>query len=194
MRVTLNDIKHIVCEEFGVSLNDLLSLRRQGRVVLPRQYCFWIAKRFTTLSYPQIAKAFGGRDHTTILHGIRKIESLAEISEEARRAVARVESILAEPDPLPQIIDVSEVPSVEMMLFLFSDGAVVTGELPKPPPPPPPPEMPTDSRAIIYVRRKVRPARVISAVKRPRVVTGAFFGDPGYASLRVANNERSADR
>ena len=60
-----------------MSRADLLSSRRTANVVRPRQVAMYLAKILTLRSLPEIGRRFGGRDHTTVLHAVRKIESLA---------------------------------------------------------------------------------------------------------------------
>jgi chromosomal replication initiator protein len=60
-----------------VSRADLLSSRRTANVVRPRQVAMYLAKILTLRSLPEIGRRFGGRDHTTVLHAVRKIETLA---------------------------------------------------------------------------------------------------------------------
>jgi Bacterial dnaA protein helix-turn-helix len=69
-------ILRVVSEHYNVSKRDILSERRTSTVVLPRQIIMFLAKNLTTMSLPSIGRLMGNRDHTTVLHGIRKIESL----------------------------------------------------------------------------------------------------------------------
>lgn len=73
-RVTMTDIMRTVTLETGVSKSELMSNRRDQRVVRARHKCFWLAHKNTSLSYPAIGRMFGGRDHTTIMHGVRMHE------------------------------------------------------------------------------------------------------------------------
>ncbi len=73
-RIKIEDILRIISRHFGVSKNDLLSQRRHRSVVWPRQIGMYLAKQLTARSLPEIGRRFGGRDHTTVLHAIRKIE------------------------------------------------------------------------------------------------------------------------
>jgi chromosomal replication initiation ATPase DnaA len=75
---SLRDILDLVCEEMGVDKVDLLSKRRTMNLTMPRQICSYLAKTTTLRSLPEIGRFLGGRDHTTILHGVRKIERLIE--------------------------------------------------------------------------------------------------------------------
>ena len=76
-RVRIEDIQRIVARQYNVSRADLLSSRRTANVVRPRQVAMYLAKILTLRSLPEIGRRFGGRDHTTVLHAVRKIESLA---------------------------------------------------------------------------------------------------------------------
>ena len=75
-RVRIEDIQKIVARQFNVSKNDLLSNRRTRVIVRPRQIAMYLAKVMTPRSLPEIGRRFGGRDHTTVLHAVRKIESM----------------------------------------------------------------------------------------------------------------------
>lgn len=69
-RVSVSDIMRTVTMETGVSKSELMSNRRDQRVCRARHKCWWLAKQHTSLSLPAIGRMFGGRDHTTIMHGI----------------------------------------------------------------------------------------------------------------------------
>jgi len=75
-RIRVEDILRIVAKHYGVSRADLLSSRRTANVVRPRQIAMYLAKTLTLRSLPEIGRRFGGRDHTTVLHAVRKIEGL----------------------------------------------------------------------------------------------------------------------
>ena len=75
-RVRIEEIQRIVARHYNVSRSDLLSSRRTANVVRPRQIAMYLAKTLTLRSLPEIGRRFGGRDHTTVLHAVRKIESL----------------------------------------------------------------------------------------------------------------------
>jgi chromosomal replication initiator protein len=74
--VTVDDIQKAAAEHFGLKQADLVSERRTRAVARPRQAAMWLAKQLTTRSLPDIGRRFGGRDHTTVLHAVRKIEAL----------------------------------------------------------------------------------------------------------------------
>jgi len=75
-RVKIEDIQRVVARHYNVSRSDLLSSRRTANVVRPRQVAMYLAKLLTLRSLPEIGRRFGGRDHTTVLHAVRKIEGL----------------------------------------------------------------------------------------------------------------------
>jgi chromosomal replication initiator protein len=84
-RVTVDQIQKTVAEHYGLKQADLISERRARAVARPRQAAMWLAKQITTRSLPDIGRRFGGRDHTTVLHAVRRIESLkAEDAQLAR--------------------------------------------------------------------------------------------------------------
>jgi chromosomal replication initiator protein len=75
-RVKIEDIQRVVARQYNVSRSDLLSSRRTANVVRPRQVAMYLSKTMTLRSLPEIGRRFGGRDHTTVLHAVRKIEAL----------------------------------------------------------------------------------------------------------------------
>ncbi len=75
-RVKIEDIQKLVATHFNVSRADILSSRRTASVVRPRQIAMYLAKILTPRSLPEIGRRFGGRDHTTVLHAVRKITGL----------------------------------------------------------------------------------------------------------------------
>jgi len=77
-KVTIEDIKRRVCHHFNLRMSDLTSARRARAVARPRQVAMYLAKTLTTKSLPEIGRSFGGRDHTTVIHAVRKIEQLRE--------------------------------------------------------------------------------------------------------------------
>jgi chromosomal replication initiator protein len=73
-RVKIEDIQKLVASRYNVSRSDILSERRTAAVVRPRQIAMYLSKVLTLRSLPEIGRRFGGRDHTTVLHAVRKIE------------------------------------------------------------------------------------------------------------------------
>lgn len=77
-RVTIEDIQRRVAEHYNLRIADILSPRRARPVARPRQIAMYLSKALTQHSLPEIGRKFGGRDHTTIIHGVRKVEELME--------------------------------------------------------------------------------------------------------------------
>jgi chromosomal replication initiator protein len=75
-RVTIEDIQKLVAEHYRIRIADMHSARRARAVARPRQVAMYLAKQLTPRSLPEIGRKFGGRDHTTVMHAIRKIEEL----------------------------------------------------------------------------------------------------------------------
>ena len=75
-RVTIDEIQRRVAEYFNVKMGDMLSARRARSVARPRQIAMYLSKQLTTRSLPEIGRKFGGRDHTTVIHAVRKIDQL----------------------------------------------------------------------------------------------------------------------
>jgi chromosomal replication initiator protein len=76
--VTVEIIQKTVAEYFKIRVADLLSKRRSRSIARPRQIAMALAKELTTHSLPEIGDAFGGRDHTTVLHACRRVKALRE--------------------------------------------------------------------------------------------------------------------
>ena len=74
--ITIDSIQKLVAEYFKIRVADLLSSRRTRSITRPRQIAMALSKLLTRHSLPEIGNAFGGRDHTTVLHACRKIEEL----------------------------------------------------------------------------------------------------------------------
>ena len=75
-KVKIEDIQRLVANHYNVSRADILSSRRTATVVRPRQIAMYLSKHLTLRSLPEIGRRFGGRDHTTVLHAVRKIDGL----------------------------------------------------------------------------------------------------------------------
>jgi len=96
-RVKIEDIQRIVARQYNVSRADLLSSRRTANVVRPRQIAMYLAKALTLRSLPEIGRRFGGRDHTTVLHAVRKIETLATNDSALAEEIELLKRLLQEP-------------------------------------------------------------------------------------------------
>jgi chromosomal replication initiator protein len=75
-QITVENIQKTVADYYKIKVADLFSPKRTRAIARPRQVAMWLAKDLTAHSYPMIGDAFGGRDHTTVLHAVRKIDSL----------------------------------------------------------------------------------------------------------------------
>ena len=78
-RTTIDQIQKKVAEHFNVKISDMHSARRSRTIARPRQIAMFLAKNLTTRSLPEIGRKFGGRDHTTVIHAIKKVKELVKI-------------------------------------------------------------------------------------------------------------------
>lgn len=95
-RVKIEDIQRLVANHYNVSRADILSSRRTATVVRPRQIAMYLAKSLTLRSLPEIGRRFGGRDHTTVLHAVRKIEGMVSINQELAGEIDHLKRMLQE--------------------------------------------------------------------------------------------------
>lgn len=77
-RITIDEIQRKVAEHYNIRLADMHSARRARQVARPRQVAMYLAKQLTSRSLPEIGRKFGGRDHTTVMHAVRKVEELSK--------------------------------------------------------------------------------------------------------------------
>ncbi len=87
-RIKIDDILKIVGRHFNVARTDLLSPRRARSIVVPRQVGMYLAKKMTSRSLPEIGRRFGGRDHSTVLHAVRKIDDQIKTDDRLAKEVA----------------------------------------------------------------------------------------------------------
>ncbi|HEY5225826.1 MAG TPA: chromosomal replication initiator protein DnaA [Methylovirgula sp.] len=95
-RVKIEEIQKLVASHYNVTRADILSARRTANVVRPRQIAMYLAKVLTPRSLPEIGRRFGGRDHTTVLHAVRKIEALAKADGKLSEEVDLLKRMLVE--------------------------------------------------------------------------------------------------
>jgi chromosomal replication initiator protein len=95
-RVRIEDIQRIVARHYNVSKTELLSNRRTRTIVKPRQVAMYLSKVMTPRSLPEIGRRFGGRDHTTVLHAVRKIEDLSESDNTLAQEIELLKRLIAE--------------------------------------------------------------------------------------------------
>ena len=99
-RVRIEDILRIVSRHYKVPRNDLLSSRRSRDVVRPRQIAMYLAKALTSRSLPEIGRRFGGRDHTTVLHSVRKVEQMMKDDSELSQEIELLKKMLEDSPPV----------------------------------------------------------------------------------------------
>jgi chromosomal replication initiator protein len=75
-KITIEEIQRKVAEHYNIRLSDMIGPKRVRTIARPRQIAMYLSKQLTSRSLPDIGRRFGGRDHTTIMHGVRKIEEL----------------------------------------------------------------------------------------------------------------------
>jgi chromosomal replication initiator protein len=93
-RVTIDEIQKKVAEHYNVRVADMSSARRARAVARPRQVAMYLAKQLTPRSLPEIGRKFGGRDHTTVIHAVRKIEELSAYDATFREDVELLRRLL----------------------------------------------------------------------------------------------------
>ena len=95
-KISIDDIQKQVAAHFNIRVADMFSARRARQIARPRQIAMFLAKNLTSLSYPEIGRQFGNRDHTTIMHAVRKIEELMEADAGLADDVSLLKSVLAD--------------------------------------------------------------------------------------------------
>ncbi len=92
--LTVSDIQKAVVNHFAIKIADMTSASRARNVARPRQIAMYLSKKLTTRSLSEIGRKFGGKDHTTVIHAIKKIEELYNDDDEVRDEILKVERIL----------------------------------------------------------------------------------------------------
>jgi len=92
--ITVDFIQRCVAEEFGISLQELKTRRRNKNIVKPRQVAMYLSREFTDMSLPEIGEIFGGKDHTTVLHSYNKIKEDLKLNEALKQRVERVIQVI----------------------------------------------------------------------------------------------------
>ena len=77
-KISVEEIQRKVSEHFNIRLSDMIGPKRLRSYARPRQIAMYLCKQLTTRSLPEIGRRFGGRDHTTVMHGVRRIEELKQ--------------------------------------------------------------------------------------------------------------------
>jgi len=94
-KVSIDDIQRKVAEHYNIRMAEMSSARRARAVARPRQVAMFLAKRLTSRSLPEIGRKFGNRDHTTVLHGVRRIEELIQSDMSLAEDVRLLEAALS---------------------------------------------------------------------------------------------------
>lgn len=92
--IRVKDILRVVAKHYNVTCADILSRRRTDKIVKPRQVAMYLAKTLTLRSLPEIGRVLGGRDHTTVLHGARKIDGLIQTDHSLAWEVQQIRSVI----------------------------------------------------------------------------------------------------
>ena len=92
--ITIEDIQKKVASYFNLNIREMSSSKRSKNIAYPRQVAMYATKELTTLSLPEIGRNFGGRDHTTVLHAVRKIKKMREDSDDFNEEMNRILSLL----------------------------------------------------------------------------------------------------
>lgn len=93
-KITLVDIKEVVANYYNISMEDLVSKKKTKNIAYPRQIAMYIARKLTDYSLPKLGEEFGGRDHSTVLHACNKVEEDMESSQEIKKNVDDLISML----------------------------------------------------------------------------------------------------
>ena len=93
--VTIAEIQKHIADHFQIRESELLSARKDRSIVRPRQIAMFLAKRITTMSLPEIGKSFGGRDHTTVIHAVKRVQELRTSNPEFNDVVTYLESLFS---------------------------------------------------------------------------------------------------
>lgn len=100
-QIEIRQIQQIVAARYRVEVAEIKSTRRNAFVMLPRHIAYALARRLTDKSLPTIGRAFGGRDHSTILHAIRKVEARASADTEFANELGHLERVITGKTQLP---------------------------------------------------------------------------------------------
>ena len=93
-KVTIDEIIRKVTDHYGVNLTDMLSARRTRSIARPRQVAMYLSKKLTSKSLPEIGRRFGKRDHTTVIHAVKKIEDLQSVENQIAKDIEVLRRIL----------------------------------------------------------------------------------------------------
>jgi chromosomal replication initiator protein len=92
---SLRDIQKLTAQCFNISLSDLLSNKKKREFSYPRQLAMYLSRKFTTFSFKKIGKSFGNKDHSTVIHAVKRIEKEKELRKEVLTDIQRIERFLS---------------------------------------------------------------------------------------------------
>ncbi len=92
--VTVDNILNAVCEHFGLQIVDIKSHRKHKHLIWPRQVAMYLSRKHTNNSFPELGQKFGGRDHTTIIHAVKKVEERIARSKELENELRAIERLI----------------------------------------------------------------------------------------------------
>ena len=92
--INIESIQNLVASHYKLSLEEMLSPRRSRSLARPRQIAMYLAKQYTTNSLPDIGRKFSNRDHTTVIHAVKKIDELIKKDNEIKQNVTEIKKKL----------------------------------------------------------------------------------------------------
>ena len=92
--INVEFIQNIVANYFNLNINEMLSQRRSRSLARPRQIAMYLAKQYTTNSLPDIGRKFSNRDHTTVIHAVKKIDELIKKDNEIKQNIIEIKKKL----------------------------------------------------------------------------------------------------
>src|SRR5207247_2702359 len=100
--ITIDQIQRKVCDFFGIRLSDLKAKTRTKAIAFPRQIAMYLARQLTHASLSEVGRAFGGKDHTTVLHAVDKVQTLLQEDPKLRKTIdGLIQGITLRSTPLP---------------------------------------------------------------------------------------------
>ncbi|MEK7825528.1 MAG: helix-turn-helix domain-containing protein, partial [Nitrospirota bacterium] len=85
--VSMEGIQQTVSNKYHIKVSDIKSKKRSKNLVFPRQISMYIGRKLTGLSFPEIGRHFGGKDHSTVIHACKQIEKMMEIDKDLHRTI-----------------------------------------------------------------------------------------------------------
>ena len=95
--ISIDNIQKKVSSYYNLALSDMTSSRRSINIARPRQIAMFLCKGLTSYSYPEIGKAFGGKDHTTIIHAVKKIDTMIQIDQKLKKQIFELKETILTP-------------------------------------------------------------------------------------------------